>query len=51
MNDTHLIESDEGIPMLLNTIRIPKNLGNLKERMPQPNYTGLKTKKVEKNTF
>ncbi|KRX07956.1 Protein kinase-like domain [Pseudocohnilembus persalinus] len=51
MNDAHLIESDEGIPQLLNTIRIPKNLGNLKERMPQPNYTGLKTKKLEKHAF
>lgn len=42
---------DEGAPFLLNTIRIPKNLSNLTERMPKPNYNNLKTKKLEKGKF
>ena len=29
---------DEGIPFLLNTIRIPKNLHYLTDRLPKPNY-------------
>lgn len=51
VTDHHLIEVDEGTPFLLNTIRIPKNLANLTERMPKPNYNVLKTKVMDKHKF
>ena len=38
MNENLLVEVDEGIPFLLNTIRIPKNLHYLTDRLPKPNY-------------
>ncbi len=38
MNDSHLTEVDEGLPFLLNTIRVPKNLHYLTDRLPKPNY-------------
>ena len=52
MDDKTLTEFDEvPQPNLLNTIRIPKNLHFLTERLPKPNYILSRTKKVEKNKF
>jgi len=36
---------------LLNTIRIPKNLHYLTERLPKPNYSPLKLKKLDKQKY
>ena len=50
MDDKTLTEFDEAPqPNLLNTIRIPKNLHFLTERLPKPNYALYRTKKVYKN--
>mmetsp|Transcript_11331 Transcript_11331/g.9725 ORF Transcript_11331/g.9725 Transcript_11331/m.9725 type:complete len:83 (+) Transcript_11331:266-514(+) len=53
MDDRYLEEVDETMYQsnLLNTIRIPKNLHFLTERLPKPNYTPLKTKKIDKQKF
>jgi len=45
------LEVDEGIPFLLTTIYVPKNMHYLTERLPKPNYAPLKTKKIEKYRF
>ena len=37
--------------MLLKTIRIPKNIHYLTDRLPKANYLPLKTKKVDKSKF
>ena len=39
---------DEEIPLLLNTIKFPKNLHYLTERLPAPNYNPVKIRKVDK---
>lgn len=36
---------------LLKTIRIPKNLHYLTDRLPKPNYSGIKTKSLDKVGF
>ena len=52
MDEKHLMEIDELLQNnLLNTIRIPKNLHFLTERLPKPNYTPMKIKKVDKHKF
>ncbi|EAR99285.2 plant dual-specificity MAP kinase kinase family domain protein (macronuclear) [Tetrahymena thermophila SB210] len=51
VNDSHLLEVDEGVPFLLTTIRVPKNLHYLTDRLPKPNYAPLKMKKIEKQRF
>ena len=51
LEEKHLTEVDEGVPILMSTIRVPKNIHYLTERLPKPNYAPLKTKKVEKNKF
>lgn len=48
MGDSHLVEVDEVIPSLMNTIRIPKNMHYLTDKLPKPNYVPLKTKKIDK---
>jgi len=50
MNDTHFTEViDETVNnSLLNTIKIPRNLHYLTDRLPKPNYIPLKTKKVDR---
>lgn len=48
IEDRHLLEVDEGIPTLLNTIRFPKNLHYLTDRLPAPNYNPMKVKKIDK---
>ena len=51
LEETHLIEPDEGGSVLLQTIKIPKNGHYLTDLLPKPNYTLLKTKKIEKQRF
>jgi serine/threonine protein kinase len=52
MDDKHLTEIDETFQAnLLTTIRIPKNLHFLTERLPKANYSPIKTRKVEKQKF
>jgi len=52
MTDSTLTEVDEELNnMLLNTIRIPRNLHYLTDRLPKPNYMPLKTKTVDKKQF
>jgi NIMA (never in mitosis gene a)-related kinase 1/4/5 len=51
LDERYLMEVDEGIPFLLNTIRVPKNIHYLTDRLPKPNYTPLKTRKVDKQKF
>lgn len=51
MDDKILIEADEGQLDLLQTIRIPKNMNYLTERLPKPNYSPMKSKKIDKNRF
>lgn len=51
MNESHLTEVDEGVPFLLNTIRIPKNLHYITDRLPKPNYQPLKLRKVDRQRF
>jgi hypothetical protein len=52
MDDKHLTEIEEAFKSnLLSTIRIPKNLHFLTERLPKANYTPVKIKKVEKHHF
>lgn len=52
MEERHLTEAEDAMQnALLNTIRIPKNLHFLTERLPKANYALLKTKKVDKHKF
>ena len=52
MDEKHLMETDEvSQNNLLNTIRIPKNLHFLTERLPKANYSPMKIKKVDKHKF
>jgi len=51
MNENLLFEVDEGINILLNTIRIPKNMHYLTDRLPKPNYQPLKLRKIDKQRF
>lgn len=52
LEEKHLLELEDGQHIsLLNTIRIPKNLHFLAERLPKANYTQVKIKKVDKNKF
>lgn len=46
-----MLEVDEGIPILLTTIKVPKNLHYLTDKLPKPNYAPLRTKKVDKYKF
>ncbi|EGR34714.1 protein kinase domain protein [Ichthyophthirius multifiliis] len=51
INESHIYEVDEWIPQLLNTIKIPKNLHYLTDKLPKANYLPLKLRKVEKSQF
>lgn len=52
MSDKHLTELDESEKnMLLKTIRFPKSLNYLSDRLPKANYTPLKTVQLEKHQF
>ena len=52
MEEKHLTELEDGLQnSLLNTIRVPKNLHFLTERLPKPNYLPLRTRKVDKHKF
>ena len=51
LDDKVLTEFDE-VPNadLLNTIRVPKNLHFLTERLPKPNYAPTRIRKMEKTS-
>ena len=52
MDESQLYEVDEGAPFLLNTIRVPFKLFHyLTDKLPKPNYSPLKTKKIDKTRF
>lgn len=51
IEDRHLLEVDEAVPILLNTIKFPKNLHYLTDRLPAPNYNPVKIKKVDKSKY
>lgn len=52
LEEKHFTELDENnVNLLLNTIRIPKNIHYLTDRLPKPNYAPLKTKKLDKKRF
>ena len=51
IEDRHLFEVDEDVPLLLNTIRFPKNLHYLTDRLPGPNYNPVKIRKVDKMKY
>lgn len=51
VDERYLTEMEEGVPSLLKTIRIPKNLHLLSETLPTPNYFPLKMKCIGKNQF
>lgn len=42
LSEKTLIEPDEGVPELLKTIRVPKNIHYLTEKLPKPNYIPVK---------
>jgi hypothetical protein len=42
LTEKTLIEPDEGVPELLKTIRVPKNIHYLTEKLPKPNYIPIK---------
>jgi serine/threonine protein kinase len=41
-SETTMVEPDEGVPELLRTIKVPKNIHYLTEKLPKPNYIPLK---------
>ena len=51
IEERHLLEVDEDIPMLLNTIKFPKNLHYLTERLPGPNYNPVRVRKIDKMKY
>lgn len=49
LDDKTLVEMvDEKENILLNTIKVPKNIHYLTDRLPKPNYSPLKIKKIDK---
>lgn len=50
MDDKVLVE-EEGARFLLQTIRVPRNMHYLTDRLPKPNYAPLKMQRVDKNYF
>ena len=52
IDERHLLGLEEGLQSdLLGTIRVPKSLLFLTERLPKANYSPLKTRKIEKMKF
>ena len=52
MDDKHLTEFDKHDKnILLNTIRFPRDLHYLTDRLPKPNYAQARTKVLEKQKF
>ena len=52
MEEKHFTEIDEAFQnQLLTTIRVPKNLHYLSDKLPKANYSPLKTKKVDRTKF
>ncbi|KAM3129998.1 hypothetical protein pb186bvf_017894 [Paramecium bursaria] len=50
MDEKILIE-EEGAKFLLQTIRVPRNMHYLTDRLPKPNYAPLKMQRIDKNIF
>lgn len=51
IDDSHYILSEENETELLKTIRIPKNLYFLQDKLPKPNYEPLKIVKLDRKSF
>jgi NIMA (never in mitosis gene a)-related kinase len=51
MDSSHFIQVDETNPEMLQTIRIPKNLHFLIEKLPKPNYHPMKIIKLDRKNF
>jgi NIMA (never in mitosis gene a)-related kinase len=51
LNDDYLYVVEEHNANLLKTIRMPKNINFLQDKLPKPNYKPLKTKRVDKERF
>jgi len=51
IEERHLFEVDEDTPLFLNTIKFPKNLHYLTDRLPGPNYNPVKIRKVDKMKY
>ncbi|CAD8089403.1 unnamed protein product [Paramecium sonneborni] len=50
MDDKVLIE-EEGAKFLLQTIRVPRVMHYLTDRLPKPNYAPIKMMRIDKNSF
>lgn len=46
MDERYMTEVEETHNFLMNTIRVPKNMHYLTDRLPKANYAPLKIKKV-----
>ena len=51
MEEKHLLETEENQNILLTTIRVPKNIHFLTDRLPKANYTPLRTRQIDKTRF
>ena len=51
MEEKHFIEADENQNILLTTIRLPKNIHFLTDRLPKANYVPLRTRTIDKSRF
>ena len=51
MDESHFLKVDEGLDEMLQTIKIPKNIQQLNESLPQPNYNPIKTIQVDRKSF
>ncbi len=51
IDEKYCVEVEDMQNLLLNTIRIPKNIHYLTDSLPKPNYQPLKMKKVDKQRF
>jgi hypothetical protein len=51
MNQAHFLQVDEGESQMLQTIRIPKNLHFLTEKLPKANYSPVKVVHLDRKGF
>eukprot|EP01017_Pseudomicrothorax_dubius_P006865 TRINITY_DN12041_c0_g1_i1.p1 TRINITY_DN12041_c0_g1~~TRINITY_DN12041_c0_g1_i1.p1 ORF type:complete len:487 (+),score=92.05 TRINITY_DN12041_c0_g1_i1:45-1505(+) len=52
LDEKYFVEADEGAhTAMLKTIRMPKSLDVLADKLPKPNYRPLKTRKIDKEQF
>jgi len=50
LDDKVLVE-EEGAKFLLQTLRVPRNMHYLTDRLPKPNYNPIRMTKVDKYQF